>query len=102
MFPSRTRTYPVFNQWHPWQMKKNKELRAFQPVAMMIRCHGLKIAQSLVNKGMPRCHGLTPPPEDQGAFEERAAILEFDGGMPRGKAEDRAREMLDHDDKDLD
>lgn len=31
--------------------------------------------------------------DDREAFEERAAILEFDAGLPREEAEHRAREL---------
>lgn len=35
--------------------------------------------------------------DQQEAFEERAAILEFDAGMTREEAEKRARDMMELD-----
>ncbi len=34
------------------------------------------------------------PPECQEEFEERAAIMEFDGGLSREEAEKKAREIV--------
>ena len=37
--------------------------------------------------------GVEGAEDDREAFEERAAILEFDAGLPREEAERRAREL---------
>jgi len=40
-----------------------------------------------------RRHGAAPlTAEQRHAYEERAAIMEYDGGLPRGEAEYLARE----------
>lgn len=39
------------------------------------------------------CRGEGCAEDDREAFEERAAILEFDAGLPRDEAERRAREL---------
>ena len=39
------------------------------------------------------CRGDGGAEDDREAFEERAAILEFDAGLPREEAERRAREL---------
>ena len=39
------------------------------------------------------CRGEGGAEDDREAFEERAAILEFDAGLPREEAERRAREL---------
>jgi hypothetical protein len=42
----------------------------------------------------------TPPQPDDYDFEERAAIMEFDGRLPREEAEAKARAIIEKEKKD--
>ena len=43
---------------------------------------------------------LLRSPDWEEAYEERAGIMEFDGGLARSDAERRAREIIDREAKD--
>ncbi|MDA0334268.1 MAG: hypothetical protein O2782_03790 [bacterium] len=54
--------------------------------------HGWKLPPAAWN-GLPR--SVSDWPEEwRAAYEERAAIMEFDGGLPRGAAEQRAETLV--------
>ena len=89
--------YPGAASVTPSQARESAALRQSASVTVVDECYGSDVPATAENGG---CDGVTDEPGDkrgstsdedlQVAFQERAAILEHDGGLSRHEAEQRA------------